>query len=66
MSDQDPQYRADEKVATIALNRPERMNGLSRNLEAEIHRGFHLTQIFITQPRQYPLHFRSGESQWLA
>jgi len=40
MSYQDLRYRLDEKVATIALNRPERRNALSRNLEAEIHRAF--------------------------
>ena len=38
MSYQDLQYSVDDKVATIALNRPDRMNALSRNLEAEIHR----------------------------
>ena len=40
MSYQDLLYSADDKVATITLNRPERMNALSRNLEAEIHRAF--------------------------
>jgi len=40
MSYQDLQYSVDRKVATIALNRPDRMNALSRNLEAEIHRAF--------------------------
>jgi plasmid stabilization system protein ParE len=38
MSYQDLQYSVEGKVATIALNRPDRMNALSRNLEAEIHR----------------------------
>ena len=38
MSYQDLLYTVDDKVATITLNRPERMNALSRNLEAEIHR----------------------------
>ena len=36
MSYQDLIYGVDGKVATITLNRPERMNALSRNLEAEI------------------------------
>src|ERR1700728_906003 len=40
MSYQDLLYSVDDKVATITLNRPERMNALSRNLEAEIHRAF--------------------------
>ncbi len=40
MSYQDLQYVVESKVATIALNRPDRMNALSRNLEAEIHRAF--------------------------
>jgi len=38
MSYQDLLYEVDDKVATIALNRPDRMNALSRNLESEIHR----------------------------
>jgi len=38
MSYQDLIYSVEGQVATIALNRPERMNVLSRNLEAEIHR----------------------------
>src|SRR6201991_4351696 len=33
-------YSVEEKIATITLNRPERMNALSRNLEAELHRAF--------------------------
>ncbi len=40
MSYQDLQYSVEDKVATVALNRPDRMNALSRNLEAEIHRAF--------------------------
>jgi enoyl-CoA hydratase/carnithine racemase len=40
MSYQDLLYSADDKVATITLNRPERMNALSHSLEAEIHRAF--------------------------
>ena len=38
MSYQDLLYGVEDKVATVTLNRPERMNALSRNLEAEIHR----------------------------
>ena len=33
MSYQDLLYGVEDKVATITLNRPERMNALSRNLE---------------------------------
>jgi enoyl-CoA hydratase/carnithine racemase len=40
MSYQDLLYSVDEKIATVTLNRPERMNALSRNLEAEMHRAF--------------------------
>jgi enoyl-CoA hydratase/carnithine racemase len=40
MSYQDLLYGVEDKVATVTLNRPERMNALSRNLETEIHRAF--------------------------
>jgi len=40
MSYQDLQYSVEDKVALVVLNRPDRMNALSRNLEAEIHRAF--------------------------
>jgi len=40
MSYQDLIYGVEGKVATIALNRPDRMNALSRGLEMEIHRAF--------------------------
>ena len=33
-------YRVKDRIATITLNRPERMNALSPNLEAEMHRAF--------------------------
>jgi enoyl-CoA hydratase/carnithine racemase len=33
-------YGVKERIATITLNRPERMNALSPNLEAELHRAF--------------------------
>ena len=33
-------YSVDERIATITLNRPDRMNALSRNLEDELHRAF--------------------------
>jgi enoyl-CoA hydratase len=38
MSYQDLLYGVEDKVATIALNRPERMNALTQTLETEIHR----------------------------
>jgi enoyl-CoA hydratase len=38
MSYQDLLYSVEDQVATITLNRPERMNALSQNLETEIHR----------------------------
>src|ERR1700723_2851267 len=38
MSYQDLIYSIDGKVATIALNRPERMNALSRGMETEMDR----------------------------
>jgi enoyl-CoA hydratase/carnithine racemase len=40
MSYKDLIYAVDEQIATISLNRPERMNALSRNLESELHRAF--------------------------
>ncbi len=40
MSYKDLIYSVDERIATITLNRPERMNALSRNLEHELHRAF--------------------------
>ncbi len=33
-------YGVEEKIATITLNRPERMNALTHELEAELHRAF--------------------------
>jgi enoyl-CoA hydratase len=33
-------YSVDESIATITLNRPERMNALTHDLEAELHRTF--------------------------
>ncbi len=40
MSYQDLLYAVEDQVATITLNRPDRMNALSASLEAEIHRAF--------------------------
>ncbi len=40
MTYQDLIYSVDEGIATITLNRPARMNALSPNLEAELHRAF--------------------------
>jgi enoyl-CoA hydratase/carnithine racemase len=40
MSYKDLIYSVDEKIATITLNRPERMNSLTRNLEKELHGAF--------------------------
>jgi enoyl-CoA hydratase/carnithine racemase len=40
MSYTDLIYDVRDQVATITLNRPERMNALSPNLEAELHRAF--------------------------
>ncbi|MGH6672486.1 MAG: enoyl-CoA hydratase/isomerase family protein [Xanthobacteraceae bacterium] len=37
MGYEDLLYGVEDRVATITLNRPERMNALSRNLEEEIH-----------------------------
>jgi enoyl-CoA hydratase/carnithine racemase len=40
MSDKDILYEVDEGIATITLNRPERMNALTHALETEMHRLF--------------------------
>ncbi len=40
MSYQDLIYDVRDKIATITLNRPERMNAISANLEVELHRAF--------------------------
>ena len=40
MSYQELIYAVEERIATITLNRPERMNALSPGLEAEMHRAF--------------------------
>jgi len=40
MAYQDLIYQVDESIATITLNRPNRMNALSPNLEEELHRAF--------------------------
>jgi enoyl-CoA hydratase len=40
MSYEDLTYSVEAKVATVALNRPERMNALTRTMETEIHRAF--------------------------
>ena len=40
MSYKDLIYSVEDKIATITLNRPERMNALSRSLEGELHRAF--------------------------
>jgi enoyl-CoA hydratase/carnithine racemase len=40
MSYEDLIYSVDDKIATITLNRPARMNALSPNLEEELHRAF--------------------------
>jgi enoyl-CoA hydratase/carnithine racemase len=40
MDYQDLIYQIDDGIATVTLNRPERMNALSPNLEAELHRAF--------------------------
>ena len=40
MSYKDLIYDVRDKVATITLNRPDRMNAISPNLEAEMHRAF--------------------------
>ena len=33
-------YEIEDEIATITLNRPQAMNALSPNLEAELHRAF--------------------------
>jgi enoyl-CoA hydratase/carnithine racemase len=40
MSYQDLIYSVDEGIATVTLNRPDRMNALTHALEAEIHKAF--------------------------
>ena len=40
MTSQEILYSVDEQIATITLNRPERMNALTHDLEAELHRAF--------------------------
>jgi enoyl-CoA hydratase len=40
MSYKDLIYSVEDKVATVTLNRPERMNALTRDLEAEMFRAF--------------------------
>lgn len=40
MSYKDLIYGVEEQIATITLNRPDRMNSLSRSLEGELHRAF--------------------------
>ena len=40
MSYKDLIYSVEDGIATITLNRPERMNALSPNLEDELHRAF--------------------------
>src|SRR5262245_62640275 len=40
MSYKDLIYGVEEQIATITLNRPERMNSLSRSLEGELHSAF--------------------------
>ncbi|MCC6887018.1 MAG: enoyl-CoA hydratase/isomerase family protein [Hyphomicrobiales bacterium] len=40
MNYQDLLYEVSEKIATITLNRPARMNALTPSLEAELHRAF--------------------------
>ena len=40
MSYKDLIYSVEDQIATITLNRPDRMNSLSRSLESELHRAF--------------------------
>ncbi|HLH91436.1 MAG TPA: enoyl-CoA hydratase/isomerase family protein [Xanthobacteraceae bacterium] len=40
MTYEDIIYGVEDRVATITLNRPDRMNAISPNLEAELHRAF--------------------------
>ena len=40
MSDNELLYSVDDKIATITLNRPERMNALTPKLQADMHRAF--------------------------
>ena len=40
MSDNELLYSVDDKIATITLNRPERMNALTPKLQADMHTAF--------------------------
>jgi enoyl-CoA hydratase/carnithine racemase len=40
MSYQDLIYAVDDNIATVTLNRPDRMNAITPNLQAEMHRAF--------------------------
>ena len=40
MAYKDILYSVEERIATITLNRPDRMNALTKNLLEELHRAF--------------------------